>query len=117
MINDVVPIFLTYHTNAVFCDVLRVEVKEEIEIERRAATSSPSGLAVLPNGRSTYGDQPIVSPDRPPTMDETLALLLRKLEDKREEGNRPENMDVSGVILSGLTMICAWSFYHYDVML
>ena len=46
------------------------------------------------SGASSSGER-LDPPDLPPTMGHTLDLILKRLEEKRKENHRPEDVDVS----------------------
>ena len=46
------------------------------------------------SGASSSGER-MDPPDLPPTMEQTLHLILKKLKEKRREHQRPEDIEVS----------------------
>lgn len=62
-----------------------IELKEEEEIGTRSRHGS---------GASSSGER-MDPPDLPPTMEQTLILILKKLKEKRRECQRPEDIEVT----------------------
>lgn len=66
-------------------------LKEEAEIGNRSRHGS---------GASSSGER-LEPPDIPPSMEQTLNIILLKLGDKRRDAKRPEDVDVRTTLISG----------------
>lgn len=65
-------------------------LKEEAEIGNRSRHGS---------GASSSGER-LEPPDIPPSMEQTLNIILLKLGDKRRDAKRPEDVDVRTTVIS-----------------
>lgn len=65
-------------------------LKEEAEIGNRSRHGS---------GASSSGER-LEPPDIPPSMEQTLNIILLKLGDKRRDAKRPEDVDVRTTLIS-----------------
>ena len=61
-----------------------LELKEEAEMGSRSRHGS---------GASSTGER-VDPPDLPPTMGQTLDVILKRLKEKRKEAHRPEDIEV-----------------------
>ena len=73
------------------------ELKEEAENEHQA---EPSG-STMDVSLLTYKDPQSLATltSSPPSMHQTLDLLLKRLQEKRQEGNRPDELSVSTCVM------------------
>jgi hypothetical protein len=71
-------------------------LKEEAEIGNRSRHGS---------GTSSSGER-LEPPELPPTMEQTLNIILLKLDEKRRDAKRPEDVDVRNTRLYKLYQSC-----------
>lgn len=77
--------------------ISHVDLKEQSAEQLREDSTEPPGTMqenkdIRPDSVVNIGTS-----TEPPTMSDTLELLLRRLKDKRLEGNRPDDLNVSDI--------------------
>ena len=70
-------------------------VKEEIERERLAEAQMAEAPGSAVSSGSSTKDTAIDTPSSGSRMEDTLDILLKRLDEKRQDGRRPEDLSVS----------------------
>lgn len=81
-----------------------VDLKEAVDTSRVDSIEPPAASTENAGSRSESVVPGGGTSSEPPTMADTLELLLKRLKDKRMEANRADEISVSGIFAESITV-------------